>query len=43
MEALLAACGEYLAEALDKERGHLVSDLSIFRAHAAKYEVRQFV
>jgi hypothetical protein len=28
-----------VAEALDKERGSSVTDGSIFRAHAAKYEV----
>lgn len=31
--------GDYIAEALDKEKGSSVTDASIFRAHAAKYEV----
>jgi hypothetical protein len=38
--ALLAAAGDYLAEALDREQGAAVTDPAIFRAHAQKYEVR---
>jgi hypothetical protein len=30
-----------MAEALDKEKGSTVTDASIYRAHAAKYEVRE--
>ena len=37
--AVVSVAGDYIAEALDKERGSSVTDASIFRAHAAKYEV----
>ncbi len=37
---VLSIAGDYVAEALDKEKGAAVTDASIFRAHAAKYEVR---
>jgi cysteinyl-tRNA synthetase len=35
---LLASCGDVLAEALDASHGHEVTDQSVFRGHAAKYE-----
>eukprot|EP00195_Chlamydomonas_chlamydogama_P001473 CAMPEP_0202920984 /NCGR_PEP_ID=MMETSP1392-20130828/77139_1 /ASSEMBLY_ACC=CAM_ASM_000868 /TAXON_ID=225041 /ORGANISM="Chlamydomonas chlamydogama, Strain SAG 11-48b" /LENGTH=790 /DNA_ID=CAMNT_0049614513 /DNA_START=176 /DNA_END=2548 /DNA_ORIENTATION=+ len=37
-EALYKTAGDYMAESLDKELGSTVTDASIFRAHAAKYE-----
>ena len=37
---VLELFGGYVAEALDKTKGKDVTDQSIFRAHAAKYEVR---
>ena len=37
---VLQLFGGYVAEALDKTKGKDVTDQSIFRAHAAKYEVR---
>ena len=37
--ALMAIASDYVAEALDKQLGGDVTDASIFRAHAAKYEV----
>ncbi len=40
MDEVLAVAGDYVAEVLDKEQGAQVTDASIFRAHAAKYEVR---
>ncbi|KAG2499369.1 hypothetical protein HYH03_002944 [Edaphochlamys debaryana] len=42
VEALLAVGGDYVAEALDAERGAGVTDPSVFRAHAARYE-REFL
>ena len=39
VEAILAVASDFIAEALDKELGDDVTDGSIFRAHAAKYEV----
>ncbi|GLC35821.1 hypothetical protein PLESTB_000497800 [Pleodorina starrii] len=42
IDALLALGGDYVAEALDKELGAAVTDPSVFRAHAAKYE-REFL
>ena len=35
----MAIASDYVAEALDKQLGGDVTDASIFRAHAAKYEV----
>lgn len=40
--ALLAAANSVLAEKLDREKGHLVTDHSVFNAHARKYE-REFM
>ena len=40
IDALMAIASDYIAEALDKKLGGGVTDNSIFRAHAAKYEVR---
>lgn len=37
---MLALASDQLAEQLDAQHGSKVSDLNIFRAHAAKYEVR---
>eukprot|EP00658_Telonema_sp_P-2_P015885 TRINITY_DN16136_c0_g1_i9.p1 TRINITY_DN16136_c0_g1~~TRINITY_DN16136_c0_g1_i9.p1 ORF type:complete len:766 (+),score=243.74 TRINITY_DN16136_c0_g1_i9:62-2359(+) len=37
-EELVAAARDGLAKMLDKARGHEITDQSIFRAHAAKYE-----
>jgi hypothetical protein len=37
--ALLALAGDQVAEALDAKHGAEVTDQSIYRAHAAKYEV----
>jgi cysteinyl-tRNA synthetase len=39
VDAILEVASDFVAEALDKERGSSVTDGSIFRAHAAKYEV----
>jgi len=39
---LLAAAKSVLAEKLDREKGHLVTDHSVFNAHARKYE-REFM
>jgi hypothetical protein len=39
VEALMAVASDYIAEALDKRLGSDVTDHSIYRAHAAKYEV----
>lgn len=41
IDAVLAAAGDQLAEALDAKQGSAVTDHSIYRAHAAKYE-REF-
>jgi hypothetical protein len=41
IEQMLAVASDQLAEHLDAAKGSSVSDHSIFRAHAAKYEVRQ--
>lgn len=38
LEVLFAIASDALAEALDKKLRHTVTDPSIFRAHAAKYE-----
>lgn len=38
----MALASDYIAEALDKKLGGNVTDASIFRAHAAKYEVRSY-
>lgn len=40
MEDLLRVCGDYIAEVLDEIKGKDIKDQSIFRAHAAKYEVQ---
>jgi len=40
LDSLLKEFGDYIAEALDREKGKEVTDQSIFRAHASKYEVR---
>lgn len=37
---MLEIAGDFVAEQLDREGGAEVTDHSIFRAHAAKYEVR---
>ncbi len=37
---MLSVAGDFMAEALDKQRGAEVTDYNIFRQHAAKYEVR---
>jgi hypothetical protein len=37
---MLAVAGDQLAEQLDAQQGSSVTDAGIFRAHAAKYEVR---
>lgn len=39
VEAVLALASDQVAEALDGERGAAVQDPSIYRAHAARYEV----
>lgn len=39
---LLAAASSVLAEKLDREQGHLITDHSVFNAHARKYE-REFM
>lgn len=39
VDSALDLFGGYVAEALDKTKGEDVTDQSIFRAHAAKYEV----
>jgi hypothetical protein len=39
MDQMLAVASDQLAEHLDAVKGSSVSDHSIFRAHAAKYEV----
>ncbi len=39
MDAIIEVAADYVAEALDKDRGSTVTDGTIFRAHAAKYEV----
>ncbi|KAJ9527314.1 hypothetical protein QJQ45_025542 [Haematococcus lacustris] len=38
MDEVLDVAADWVAEALDKEQGSSVTDSSIFRAHAAKYE-----
>ena len=40
VDAIVAAAGDAMAEALDKEFGAAVTDPAVYRAHAAKYEVR---
>jgi hypothetical protein len=40
IDAMLAVASDQLAEQLDAAHGSEVVDPSIFRAHAAKYEVR---
>lgn len=40
IERMLAVASDQLAEQLDGQKGSSVVDPSIFRAHAAKYEVR---
>ncbi|KAG1654827.1 hypothetical protein FOA52_009108 [Chlamydomonas sp. UWO 241] len=40
--AVIGASGDYVAEALDAEQGSSVTDGSIYRAHAAKYEADFF-
>ncbi|EFJ42920.1 hypothetical protein VOLCADRAFT_66444 [Volvox carteri f. nagariensis] len=42
VDALIDLGGDYVAEALDRELGAAVTDPSVFRAHAAKYE-REFL
>ena len=42
VEAVVGAAGDYMAEALDAEKGSSVTESSIFRAHAAKYEADFF-
>jgi hypothetical protein len=39
-EQLLAVAGDYIAQQLDEQKGHEVTEHSIFQAHASKYEVR---
>lgn len=39
IQQMLAIGADQLSEQLDAQHGSEVSDLSIFRAHAAKYEV----
>ena len=39
---LLAAAKSVIAEKLDREKGHLITDHSVFNAHARKYE-REFM
>ena len=39
IDSILGISSDYVAEFLDHTQGGQVSDLSIFRAHAAKYEV----
>ncbi len=39
MDAIYDVAADYMAEELDRELGSSVNDSSIFRAHAAKYEV----
>jgi hypothetical protein len=39
VDALLALAGDQVAEVLDAQQGAEVTDQSIYRAHAAKYEV----
>lgn len=41
IDQMLAVASDQLAEQLDAAKGAGVSDHSIFRAHAAKYEVRR--
>jgi hypothetical protein len=41
IDAMLAVASDQLAEQLDAAHGSEVVDPSIFRAHAAKYEVRR--
>lgn len=40
VSAMLSIAADWVAEAVDKERGADVTDPSIYRAHAQKYEVR---
>jgi hypothetical protein len=43
MDSILSTAGDYVAEALDAaamKQGINLSDASIYRAHAAKFEVR---
>ena len=40
MARVVEVAGDYMAEDLDARGGAQVTDQSIFRAHAAKYEVR---
>eukprot|EP00775_Hariotina_reticulata_P001138 gene1138-1478_t len=42
IDQMLAVASDQLAEALDAQKGSNVSDPSIFRAHAAKYEAEFF-
>ena len=42
VEAVVGAAGDYMAEALDAEKGSSVTESSIFREHAAKYEADFF-
>ncbi|KAL6747424.1 tRNA synthetases class I (C) catalytic domain-containing protein [Haematococcus lacustris] len=42
VDEVLDVAADWVAESLDKEQGSSVTDSSIFRAHAAKYE-REFV
>ena len=40
--SLLAAAKSVIAEKLDREKGHLITDHSVFNAHARRYE-REFM
>jgi cysteinyl-tRNA synthetase len=39
-DQVLSIAGDYVAQQLDEQRGHEVTEHSIFQAHASKYEVR---
>lgn len=41
VEDVLSVSGDFLAQMLDDEKGASVTDASIFRNHAAKYEVNR--
>lgn len=40
VDAVLSVAGDQVAEQIDAREGGQVTDQSIYRAHAAKYEVR---
>lgn len=39
-EQVLSVAGDYIAQQLDEQKGHEVTEHSIYQAHASKYEVR---